>query len=282
VTAPLRGADLRVVVAWYDEKTDFLLEKYGPGPRIHYHTGLAPPDVSAAPSAAGVREQIRASQEAMMWRAVEAWRLPHGLRIADLGCGLGGASLFVAAERDARVVALTPVPRHQSIVERLAAEAKLADRVEVIVGDAHDLSAVGQIDGVMAMGASNYFNRDTWFAELARVLPPGGLVCVEDTFVVRPSLRAPFNEYWSSNIGAFPEYETAAARHGFELLGETDVSHEAAGFWALSVAYSERLLAEERPVDVTKRRRSIAWQSAVYDAYLDGGFLNLLVCWRRR
>ena len=64
------------------------------------------------------------------------------------------------------------------------------------------------------------------------------------------------------------------ARRGFDLFRFEDVSRDAAGFWKLSVAYS-RVLREERAA-------SIAWQSTMFDAYLDGGLRDLLLGFRRR
>jgi hypothetical protein len=93
---------------------------------------------------------------------------------------------------------------------------------------------------------------------------------------------APFNEYWISNIGRLSEYRAAAASAGFELAHCEDVTDEAAGFWRLSVAYSERLLAQGRldATQIAERRRSIAWQQRIYDYYLDRGFQNLLLHFR--
>mgnify|MGYP001145371246 CR=1 FL=1 len=38
---PLREATARgEVAAYYDNKTEGILSRYGPGPRVHYHTGM--------------------------------------------------------------------------------------------------------------------------------------------------------------------------------------------------------------------------------------------------
>ena len=34
------GAILQDVIAYFDSKTHSILKRYGPGPRVHYHTGL--------------------------------------------------------------------------------------------------------------------------------------------------------------------------------------------------------------------------------------------------
>jgi tocopherol O-methyltransferase len=271
------------VVEWYERKTGFLLDKYGPGPRVHYHTGLAPPDVAPAGELDGLRRQIVASQEAMLDRAAAAWDAPAHLAgaVLDIGCGLGGAALYLAEKLGTRVTALTPVPGHVTEVARLAAQAGLAGRVRALRGDAHALEGLGRFDAALALGATNYFDRPRFFAGLATLLPAGGRLHIEDTFLGRPELAPPFNDYWSSNVGWLDDYDAAAARSGFVRVGLEDVTRAAAGFWRLSVAYSELLLAAGRE-DPGERRRSIRWQQAIYDAYLDGGFRDLLVTYERR
>jgi SAM-dependent methyltransferase len=268
----------QVIVDWYDRKTEFLLEKYGPGPRIHYHTGIAPPDVVPAARRDELRAQIVRSQEEMLWRATQAWggaaRL--GGDVLDVGCGLGGTSLFLAAHYGARVTALSPVARHLEWVQRFAHQAGLGARVTPELGDAHALFGTARFDAALSFGATTYFDRDAYFGELARVVRPGGSVFIEDTFLGRAELAAPFDAYWTSHIGWPRQYEEAAARHGFSTVAIEDVSRDASGFWRLSVAYTRML------DDAAARMESIEWQSQIHQAYLDGGLRNLLLAFRRR
>ena len=276
-----RRSPVGVIVDWYDQKTDFLLEKYGPGPRVHYHTGWAPADITPAPTRSGLREQLVHSQEQMLWQAAHAWDARNRLcgDVLDVGCGLGGTALFFAAEFGATVTALSPVPRHLALVSEFARQAGVADRVSTSLGDAHEIDGPARYDAVVSFGATTYFDRAVYFDRLARAVRPGGCVFIEDTFLGRDELAAPFHDYWTSNIGWQDEYERAARTAGFETLEARDVSAQAAGFWRLSVEYTRHLTREKsRPA----QRSSIEWQSAIYDAYLDGGLRNLFLSFRRR
>jgi SAM-dependent methyltransferase len=275
------------VVAWYEQKTRFLIEKYGPGPRVHYHTGLVSPDAVPARQIEALRLQIVASQETMLSRAAQVWDAEHTLRgreLLDVGCGLGGGPLFWAQEYDAKVVALTPVPSHVEVVTAFARAAGVEARVKCELGDAHAVAGRARFDAAVATGASNYLDRKRWFERLAVVLRPHGRVLIEDTFLVDAKLAPHFNDYWLSNIGTRDEYLKAAEGAGFELVSCVDVTYEAAGFWRLSNAYSERLLEAGglSPSEVNERQRSIRWQSRVHQAYLDQGFENLLLHFARR
>lgn len=278
-------ADPRVI-AWYEEKTGFLLEKYAASHRIHYHTGLVAPSMEPESNLDTLKQQIWRSQEDMLDRAAEVWQAERHLcgEVLDVGCGLGGGPLYWAERYGARVTGLTPVAGHLPVIAACIEQAGLRGRVSTVLGDAHTAPGEQRYDAVVATGASNYFDRPRWFARLDRLLRAHGRVLIEDTFAGRDEVIAPFNDYWISNLGRLAEYRAAAGRAGFELLDCHDVTDEAAGFWRLSVAYSERLLEagglNER--EIAARRRSIAWQRRVHGYYLDGGFHNLLLCFARR
>jgi len=278
------SADRRVV-AWYEQKTEFLLEKYAASERVHYHTGLVPPAEQPASDRTELKQQIWRSQEAMLERAARVWDAERHLRgdVLDVGCGLGGGPIFWAQRYGASVTALTPVPGHLPIIAACAEQGGVGDRVRPLLGDAHTVPGERAYDAAVATGASNYFDRRRWFARLAGLLRPNGRVFIEDTFVGRSEMSAPFNDYWISNIGARREYIEAAESSGFTLVHEEDVTGEAAGFWRLSVAYSQHLLGAGGldVQEIEERQRSIAWQDRVYGAYLDGGFFNLLLHFQR-
>ena len=92
--------EVKIVGQYYDDKTERLVRKDGPGPRIHYHVGHYPS--SEAPLRAddvtpdAIRGSIRLHQEGLLRYAAKIWDAEQRLsgRILDVGCGLGGGSLF--------------------------------------------------------------------------------------------------------------------------------------------------------------------------------------------
>ena len=66
----------------------------------------------------------------MLRHAAEVWDASEFLsgEILDVGCGLGGGSIFWAAGFGAQVTAVTCVPSHADHVARFAAEAGLSGR----------------------------------------------------------------------------------------------------------------------------------------------------------
>lgn len=274
------------LVNWYERKTAFLIEKYGPGPRIHYHTGLVDPDVTPAQDAEGLTRQLVDAQERMLDHAASCWNADRNMRgeLLDVGCGLGGSALYFAENYGARVTGLTPIPGHLKWVQHFAERAGVSELVSVEEGDAHTVPGEGRFDAAYAFGAVNYFDRYVWFRRLAGLLRASADVFIEDTLYTNPAHAAPFNEYWLSNMGGREEYIDAARAAGFELVRLDDVTREAAAFWRVSVAYSEMLLRDRSlsEKEIEERHRSIAWTTRFYRGYVEGDYQNLLFHFRRK
>lgn len=108
---------IQEVAAYYERKTQAILQRYGPGPRVHYHAGLVDEPEPPGTSVSVLRQRLVAAQERMLHYLADVWRIqsiPCG-DILDVGCGLGGGAIFWAQEFDARVTAITIAPRRLSI-----------------------------------------------------------------------------------------------------------------------------------------------------------------------
>ncbi|AEI63506.1 putative methyltransferase [Corallococcus macrosporus] len=229
--------------AYYEAKTERLLQRYGPGPRVHYHSGLVdgvPPP--GAPRAA-LRTSIHAAQEALMMELSRAvGRFPDGGDVLDVGCGLGGGALYWATEHHARVTAVTNVPSHVSLVRGFAEAAGVGARVRPMLCDALSVPGRAAFDAVVAVESACYLPRAEWFRRTRALLKPGGVVAIADCFLRRPELAAGFNRYWRTNIGSLDEYLSAAHAAGLELEVRDDVSSRVVGFWSLTL----ELMVHER------------------------------------
>src|ERR1700722_16025349 len=81
-------SDAGVVSSYYNEMTAKLLDKYGPGPDIHYHLGYYADGKAPVHSPAASPEEIRASIVAGQRR-----HLAHAARVWDAGRGFTGSGL---------------------------------------------------------------------------------------------------------------------------------------------------------------------------------------------
>jgi SAM-dependent methyltransferase len=270
VTSP---SILQDIVAYFESKTKPILERYGPGPRIHYHTGLVddPPRKSA--SIRELRHALVDGQERMLRDAAEVWEAPQSLsgEILDVGCGLGGGSIFWAQEFGARVTAVTCVPSHADHVARFAAEAGVGERIEPLVCDAAEVPGETRFDAAVAVDASGYLPRRDWLNRMASLLRPGGSVFIIDCFLEDPKYAGLFNSHWHTRIGTLDEYFAAARDSGLKTGSVDDVTDRTVHFWTTTLALIDAESASAEGAVAGRHARSREAHSLVFDGLTNGG-----------
>jgi tocopherol O-methyltransferase len=254
----LRGT-IREIAAHFEGKTEAILQRYGPGPRVHYHAGMVDDPPAADASAQTLCSQLVEAQERMLYHASKVWNASANLRgdVLDVGCGLGGGAIFWAQEFDARVTAVTCVPSHVDWVSRFAARAGVESRIFPVLCDALDMPGENCFDAAVAVDSSCYLARRKWFQRLATLLRPGGRVLIADCFLGDSQYQAQFNSYWRTRIGSVDEYLSAASLAGLEVESFEDISHRTKHFWTRTLA----LIQAE-----TKDINSNAEEATRYDA----------------
>ncbi|MCO8125961.1 methyltransferase domain-containing protein [Acidimicrobiia bacterium EGI L10123] len=156
--------------------------------------------------------------------------LQRGEVVLDVGCG-GGIDTLLAARAvgpTGRVIGLDTVPEMCERAERSIRDAGLDDRCEVHVGDMEAVPLPdGGIDVIISNGALNLSPRKSRaIAEMARVLRPGGRLCMADLVVDRelPPAVLASDAAWAGCIaGAVSE---RVLRRKLERRGFADVTIE--------------------------------------------------------
>ena len=99
-----------------------------------------------------------------------------GMYVLDLGCGLGGASRYLAAECSCRVAAIDLTPNFVEAARVLTARCVLAERIEFRQANALALPFEdGTFDHVWSYAVTmNIADKEGLGREVARVLKPGG------------------------------------------------------------------------------------------------------------
>jgi len=112
-----------------------------------------------------------------------------GQRVLDAGCGVGGSSLWLAEQRGAAVVGITPVASQVARARRFATARRLADRA---VFEQADYTGTpfpdASFDVVWALESLCHApDKAAFYREAARLLRPGGrLVVAEYIRAARP------------------------------------------------------------------------------------------------
>ena len=274
-------AILQDIIAYFDSKTHSILKRYGPGPRVHYHTGLVddppPPDASIPI----LRERLVAGQELMLRHAADVWDASSHLsgQILDVGCGLGGGAIFWAKEFGAQVTAVTCVPSHAGWVSKFAAEAGVGPQDEALVCDAVEMPGENRFDAAVAVDASGYLPRKDWFRRLASLLRPGGSIFIIDCFLERPEYADLFNSHWHTRIGTIEEYFSAAQESGLKPSPLFDVTDRTEHFWTTTLALIEAESKGYHSCDSATSRHAASFKahSMVRDGLAGGGLRYALL-----
>ena len=261
--ASVQGSDAGVVSSYYNGMTAKLLDKYGPGPDIHYHLGyyedgkapVHPPD--AAPEE--IRASIVAGQRRHLAQAARVWDAAQRFTgsVLDVGCGLGGGSIFWARTFGADVTGVTFAPEHPPLIAELARRAGCAERIRVVVSDACEIPADAVYDTAVAIESACHYPLEPWFRNLALLLKPGGSVCVEDIIPLRPQGGIVFSDYFYAPLHTIEEYLDAASAAGFELVDDVDITAQTTPFWQDSIAWTRAKLSPPwgAGLDIVERRR---------------------------
>jgi len=114
--------------------------------------------------------------------AVAKMRLSAGVHVLDVGCGLGGATRYLAAAAGHRVTGVDLTPEYVEAARTLAERTGLADRIDYYAASALDMPfGTATFDAALTIHvAMNIKDRAGLYREIARVLKPGATFCVYD------------------------------------------------------------------------------------------------------
>jgi len=156
----------------------------------------------------------------------EQFGLRPGMRLLDVGCGLGGAARYFAHEHGCRVTGIDLSPEYVNVTNALAARIGLDERVSCELGSALALPfEPGSFDGAYIFHVGmNIENKAKLFAEVHRVLAPSGLFGIYDVMrLAEGELSYPVP--WASGpefsfVADAATYRRLLVAEGFEVLKE--------------------------------------------------------------
>jgi tocopherol O-methyltransferase len=224
----------------------------------HWHTGYYRADGPIGP-----QDQLR-----MELRIAASAGIDEHCEVLDVGCGIGGTACHLAACTGARIHGLTPNAAQIELARELARAQRAEDRVCFDQGSAGELPyADASFDVVLFFESPCHFpDRARFFAEVQRVLRPGGRLAGEDWLAAegldaaqRARWIPPICESWAiDSLGTLSEYAAGMRAAGLSVREAVDLREEMAllrGF--VADADDRRALRAEAQATVEPIRRTI-------------------------
>lgn len=185
--------------------------------------------------------QIDLIEELLEWAKVKTAE-----NILDVGCGIGGSTLYLATKFGANATGITLSPVQASRAKARAREMGKENSVRFEVANALNMPfADNSFDLVWSLESGEHMPDKTKFLEECyRVLKPGGTFILA-TWCHRPTdslagqltrdekrhLEEIYRVYCLPYVISLPEYQTIALNCGFKNLRSDDWSIAVAPFW---------------------------------------------------
>ncbi len=184
--------------------------------------------------------QIDLIEELLNWTNLET----TPTNILDVGCGIGGSSLYLSDKFHARVTGVTLSPVQKQRASDRSSEAGLNARTKFLVANAQDMPFESNtFDFVWSLESGEHMpSKVKFLQECYRVLKPGGKLMMA-TWCHRPIDESPltrdeqkhlqdiYRVYALPYVISLPEYQVIAREAGFKNTQVADWSTAVAPFW---------------------------------------------------
>ncbi|WP_199249906.1 methyltransferase domain-containing protein [[Phormidium] sp. ETS-05] len=227
---------------FYDASSGLWEQLWGP----HMHHGYYGPD--GGHQVERLQAQVDLI-EALLNAATDQLGVKKADRVRsflDVGCGIGGSTLYLAQKFNASGTGITLSPVQAARASARAAAANLSPQATFLVADALNTPfADGTFDLVWSLESGEHMpDKHKLFQECYRVLKPGGILILA-TWCHRPTdgsggplqpselrhLKQIYRVYHLPYVISLPEYEAIARAVGFPNPHTADWSTAVAPFW---------------------------------------------------
>lgn len=152
------------------------------------------------------------------------------LKIADIGCGTGAASILLANNTNAHITAVDFLPEFLEKLQKDAEEAGVADRITTLEADMAELPfEAEQFDVIWSEGAIYNIGFKTGIENWKKFLKPNGVLVATEITWLTPNVPEELSQYWASE---YPEVATASTKikqledNGYTVLGYFPLSSD--------------------------------------------------------
>ncbi|HEY6266848.1 MAG TPA: class I SAM-dependent methyltransferase [Candidatus Acidoferrum sp.] len=188
--------------------------------------------------------------------------IKSGSEILDIGCGMGGSSLYLARNYNATVTGITISP----VQVEMATAAAARERIDVkfLVMDAEAMDFQKQFDVLWSVESiSHYQHLEDFFVSASRLLKPGGAFGIIDWFKKKNLTSAetekfilPIEKGMLCELQIMDDYEQYLTSNGLQITHREVLNKNCAktwdlgldiiknrSFWALAAKYGSNIVS---------------------------------------
>lgn len=206
-------------------------------------------DRLASPMANRRQAQIDLIEELLRWAEGNS-PTDTPPKIIDIGCGIGGSSLYLAEKLNAEVVGITLSPVQANRAQERAAAAGLTAKTTFKVANALDIPyEANTFDLVWSLESGEHMpDKAKFLQECYRVLKPGGRLILATwchrsiagaagalTPEETKHLQKIYEVYCLPYVLSLPDYEAITTDCGFQGVRSADWSVAVAPFWDIVI-----------------------------------------------
>ncbi len=157
--------------------------------------------------------------------------LPSDPTLLDIGCGPGAQTMVLAANLLGRIIAVDTCQEYLDVLLDRAAQAEVADRVEILNADmaALDLPS-GSIDIIWCEAAAYAMGIPAALKAWRPLLREGGYLVFSELVWLQDDAPATVREFWASEYPAMTEVDTVLKwidSTGYRRVGDFTLPDEA-------------------------------------------------------
>lgn len=194
------------------------------------------------------KEPVKAAQIKLIQKLIEWSGLRRGSRVLDVGCGIGGSSVWLAENWGCSVVGITLSPVQAEMARRYARRQGVARSVQIQVTDANHLNlAEESFDAVWVIECSEHLDEKARFIERCfKVLRPNGVLALcawLDSSTSNPGktlVSDVCEAMLCPALGRFEDYELWMKDAGFDPVRGRDIAPHVAQTWDICARLSQR------------------------------------------
>jgi tocopherol O-methyltransferase len=188
------------------------------------------------------KESKEEAAENLIQLLINRSELKSGSKVLDVGCGIGGTSMYLAEKYGCDVTGITISPVQVEMASGAAKAMGIPNPPRFIVDDANAISVEGEFDIVWSVEMISHLNdRDYLFKRASELLKTGGKMCITDWFKDEGlsaederKYIAPIEKGMLVELPTLSEYMRHIENHGFRLLYYEDISGAVARTWDIT------------------------------------------------